>query len=165
MVQGLAQSVEFIDKSDDDFMAFMRATPGDSLEGGAGDDLIYGAILSDVFVVDAEAAGTDRVLLLDRWDSVDLSAVWLGDPVEEPPRTAAVHHSLNGHFAYREGRWKLIESKGSGGFTRVDVADDAPEGQLYDLRLDPGETTNLWDERPEVVARLRAGLAAVRGDD
>ena len=98
-------------------------------------------------------------------DSVDLSAVWLGDPVEEPPRTAAVHHSLNGHFAYREGRWKLIESKGSGGFTRVDVADDAPEGQLYDLRLDPGETTNLWDERPEVVARLRAGLAAVRGDD
>ncbi|MCR8550914.1 DUF4214 domain-containing protein [Salipiger sp. P9] len=74
VVQGLAQSVEFIEKSDDDFMAFMRATPGDSLEGGAGDDLIYGAILSDVFVVDAEAAGTDRVLLLDRWDSVDLSA-------------------------------------------------------------------------------------------
>jgi len=97
-------------------------------------------------------------------DSVDLSAVWLGGEPEEPPRAAAVHHSLNGHFAYREGRWKLIESQGSGGFTKIQVADDAPEGQLYDLRLDPAETTNLWDERPEVVERLRAALAEVRGD-
>jgi arylsulfatase A-like enzyme len=101
-------------------------------------------------------------------DSVDAHAIWLGADLEEPPRTSAVHHSLNGHFAFRSGRWKLIEGQGSGGFTRVPVAEDAASeggGQLYDLRLDPGETTNLWDEQPEVVTRLRAELAAVRGDD
>ena len=98
-------------------------------------------------------------------DSFDAHDLWLGADLEEPPRTSAVHHSLNGHFAYRAGRWKLIESQGSGGFTRIDVAEDAPEGQLYDLRLDPAETTNLWDKKPEVVTRLRAELAAVRGDD
>ncbi len=97
-------------------------------------------------------------------DSIDQSAVWLGAELAKPPRRTAIHHSLNGHFAVRQGRWKLIESQGSGGFTKIEPAEDAPAGQLYDLRLDPAETTNLWDEKPEVVERLKKRLAAIRGD-
>ena len=33
-----------------------------------------------------------------------------------------------------------------------------PAGQLYNMAQDPGEERNLYDERPEVVKRLRAQL-------
>ena len=98
-------------------------------------------------------------------DSVDQAAVWLGLELEEPPRTAAVHHSMNGLFALRQGRYKLIDGQGSGGFSKIPVAEDDPPGQLYDLRLDPGETTNLWHKKPDVVERLSRRLARIRGDD
>ncbi|MFK7819074.1 MAG: arylsulfatase, partial [Planctomycetaceae bacterium] len=38
------------------------------------------------------------------------------------------------------------------------VADDAPEAQLYDLSNDPREQTNLYADRPEVAERLLAQL-------
>jgi hypothetical protein len=31
---------------------------------------------------------------------------------------------------------------------------NAPKGQLYDMRSDPGESTNLYESRPDVVSRL-----------
>ena len=53
----------------------------------------------------------------------------------------------------REGKWKLIRHKGSGGFTRN--AKTGPErGQLYDLEADIGEAQNLYAEHPDVVKRL-----------
>jgi len=95
-------------------------------------------------------------------DSVDALGVFLDLELEAPPRDHAVHHSLNGHFALRMGRWKLIERQGSGGFTRVRVAEDEPPGQLYDLQADPSESTNLWLEHPEIVERLQAKLTELR---
>ena len=64
----------------------------------------------------------------------------------EDPRDAIIHQSGDGMLAIRVGQWKLIEARGSGGFTqprrqKVDPKDAA--GQLYDLEADPGETTNL----------------------
>ena len=38
-----------------------------------------------------------------------------------------------------------------------DTAPDAP-GQLYNLAEDPGETTNLSEKHPEIVAKLKAML-------
>lgn len=35
---------------------------------------------------------------------------------------------------------------------------DTPDGELYDLRADPGETRNLWDERPRERERLGAAM-------
>jgi len=80
-------------------------------------------------------------------------------------RQELVHHSFDGMFALRAGDWKLIEGLGSGGFTgpsRLEPVPGGPEGQLYHLGDDPQERRNLWPERPEVVARLQARLAAVR---
>jgi hypothetical protein len=42
-----------------------------------------------------------------------------------------------------------------------ETAPDAP-GQLYNLGEDPGETTNLYFERPEIVEELRTKLHVYR---
>ncbi len=66
----------------------------------------------------------------------------------------AVHHSIEGMFAIRQGRWKMIEGRGSGGWTKGGEDDLAP-GQLYDLVEDYSETTNLYLERPDPILRLK----------
>ena len=68
--------------------------------------------------------------------------------------------SGNGDLAIRDTRWKYIPD--------VDVADGWYGGKkkagakarpgLYDLTTDPGETTNLSSEKPEIVKELQARL-------
>ena len=41
-----------------------------------------------------------------------------------------------------------------GQYALEEKAPDAP-GQLYDLKNDPGETNNLYFEKPEMVSRLK----------
>ena len=86
---------------------------------------------------------------------------WAGPSARE----AIVHHSFHGAFAVRRGRWKLVTSLGSGGFSKpasVEPVPDGPRGELYDLESDPGETENLWLQRPDVVTELEALLENIR---
>ena len=53
---------------------------------------------------------------------------------------------LEGRQAVREGRWKLVH---------LDIRSEHPRYELYDLELDPGETRDLSDEYPDVLARLK----------
>ena len=85
-------------------------------------------------------------------DSVSFLPALLGEKVESS-RKGIIHHSVKGHFAYREGKWKLLLSKGSGGWTSAPKNQNS-KGQLYDLEADPGETKNLFKSHPEVVERL-----------
>jgi arylsulfatase A-like enzyme len=90
-------------------------------------------------------------------DSESILPILLGRESDEPLHEAIVHHSGQGMFALRQGKWKLILGRGSGGFSapaRVKPKPGEPEGQLYDLETDLAETTNLWSERPDVVRRL-----------
>jgi arylsulfatase A len=77
---------------------------------------------------------------------------------EQPLREALVHHSINGRFAIRQGRWKLELCPGSGGWSapRDPEANKQklPPVQLYDLTQDIGEQRNLVAEHPDVVERL-----------
>ena len=85
----------------------------------------------------------------------------LNPHLKTPIREAIVHHSLQGMFAIRQGPWKLIQGRGSGGFTapaRIKPKPGEPQGQLYNLENDPTEQHNLWAERPEIVQRLSALL-------
>ena len=99
-------------------------------------------------------------------DSHNLLPALLGQPLDSPIREAAVHHSLNGTFAIRQGDWKLIpDNLGSGGFTqpaRVVPQGDQPGGQLYNLADDPGEQHNVWSDHPDVVKRLTVLLDQYR---
>lgn len=82
----------------------------------------------------------------------------LRQTTSQPVREATVHHSVNGSFAIRSGRWKLAQCPGSGGWSdpRPEKAAAAklPAQQLFDLDADIGETKNLIDAHPEVAARL-----------
>jgi arylsulfatase A-like enzyme len=71
-------------------------------------------------------------------------------------------------FAIRHGDWKLIEGLGSGGFTQpaiIEQVEGGPEGQLYNLAVDPSEKTNLYQDRPDVVERLARILNKTREAD
>ena len=51
--------------------------------------------------------------------------------------------SYTGHFAYCQGKWKLLLAKGSGGWTsptEKEMPRGIPNTQLYDMEADPGET-------------------------
>jgi arylsulfatase A-like enzyme len=79
-----------------------------------------------------------------------------------PLREAVVHHSMNGSFAIRQGKWKLALCPGSGGWSHPrpgrDDQSKLPAVQLYDMTADPGEKSNVQDKRPDVVARLTRQL-------
>jgi arylsulfatase A len=67
-------------------------------------------------------------------------------------------------LSIRSGPWKLIDGLGSGGFSQprqVEPEPGGPAGQLYHLEDDPGETKNLWQERPEIRDRLLAVLKQI----
>ncbi len=96
-------------------------------------------------------------------DSYDILGVLLG---EAPSlRTSMVQHSLRGFFALRDGNWKLIPHRGSGGFSepREYVPEpEEPAGQLYNLATDIHESVNLYNEYPEKVAGLEALLEQIQ---
>lgn len=90
-------------------------------------------------------------------DSYDILPALLGRKLDRPIREATVLHSGAGMFAIRQGRWKLILGRGSGGVSPprwFKPKPNEPQGQLYDLRDDPREQRNLWTTRPDVVERL-----------
>ncbi len=96
-------------------------------------------------------------------DSVSILPALTGT-AKAPVREATVHHSINGSFAIRQGKWKLALCPGSGGWSAPrpgkDDTSQLPKVQLYDLSRDIGERKNLQAEHPEVVERLTKLLQA-----
>ena len=96
-----------------------------------------------------DAAGEDSVSILDLLTGADQPRA---------PRPPIVHHSENGSFAIRDGRWKLCLCPGSGGWSYPHPERDAhlilPPFQLFDLQADPGEKNNLAESQSDLVQRL-----------
>ena len=83
-------------------------------------------------------------------DSYNVLPLILGEEIEKPIREATVHHSGQGMFAIRKAEWKLVLGPESGGQTDRTVE---TEGQLYNMETDKEETTNVYEEHPEVISR------------
>ena len=122
--------------------------------GMVSDDVVC---LSDMLATCAEILG-DKLPDNAGEDSVSNLPLWMGCQGEKPLREAIVHHSINGSFSIRQGRWKLEFCPGSGGWSfprpGVDDTDGFPPIQLYDLEADVGERANVQDKYPDVVVRL-----------
>jgi arylsulfatase A-like enzyme len=78
-------------------------------------------------------------------DSFNILPVLLGKKLDKPVRHSLVHH--NGQLAIRQGDWKLIAGiRGNGS--------EGGRKALFNLKADPGEKNNLFEEHPEIVERL-----------
>ena len=91
-------------------------------------------------------------------DSVSILPALLSKKYQKPLREATVHHSINGSFSIRKGKWKLELCPGSGGWSdprsNSEKAKALPLVQLYNLKKDIEETKNLQDKFPEKVQEL-----------
>ncbi|WP_274705552.1 DUF4214 domain-containing protein [Salipiger pentaromativorans] len=74
VVRGFIQSQEFINATTAGLESWIRAQGTDDvLEAGMGSNTLYGGLLSDTFVFDAERPGAHRVMDLESWDSLVFS--------------------------------------------------------------------------------------------
>lgn len=116
--------------------------------------------LTDFMQTAASILGVDLPETAEE-DSYDLSKIWNGELVnDESLREVTIHHSVNGTFAIRQGDWKLILSPDSGGWSQP--TPKSMEGktgvQLYNLASDIGEKTNVAEQKPEIVEKLKTAL-------
>jgi arylsulfatase A len=134
-------------------VAFIARWPGRIKPGSKSDATIC---LTDLLATLADILGEELPRDAGE-DSFSMLPFLLGAAPKEPKREAVVHHSINGLFAIRSGKWKLVDGAGSGGWSGK--GDDLP-GQLYDMKTDPGEVNNLYGDpgHKDIVNRLKALL-------
>ena len=125
------------------------------------------ASLTDVMATVAAITGTELPRDAAE-DSFNLLPALEGQATD-PIRPYLLMQAFAGErtLSIRRGNWKYIAHRGSGGnnydkgelkpYALPDTDPKAP-GQLYDLATDPGETTNLYSKRPEIVKELQALL-------
>lgn len=89
-------------------------------------------------------------------DSVSAIRLWQG--FDKPLREDIVHSTGNGGFSIRRGFWKLNLVSNGGGFAALNEKNFQPQ-ELFDLRDDISETTNVIDKHPDIVKELTEILA------
>jgi arylsulfatase A len=97
-------------------------------------------------------------------DSFSLWPVMQNEEFPQPVRGPLIHHSSSGHFAIREGRWKLNLFRGSGGSLKpkfIQPKPGEPPFELYDMQQDWRESTNVYDQHPDVVERLMTRATSI----
>ena len=130
---------------------FIARWPGTIAGGTTSDQTIC---LTDLTATAAEIAGADLPTNAAQ-DSYSILPALEGR-VQGPIREAVVHHSSDGMFAIRKGKWKLIDGRGPGSrnYGEWKGGPDDPPAQLYDIASDIGETNNVYADHPEVVEML-----------
>jgi arylsulfatase A-like enzyme len=119
------------------------------------------ALVSQVDLLASLAAMTGQPLAeADAPDSHNLLPALLG--TSATGRAELIEQA--GGLAVRQGDWKYIEPNMRPAMnlqTNTELG-NSPAPQLYDLKSDPGETTNLAERQPAKVTELQALLDRVR---
>ena len=125
----------------------------------AGSECAETVCTTDFFATAAELAGEE---IPETAAEDSFSLVPLLERKEGYGRSYTIHHSINGSFAIRQGKWKLNLCPGSGGWSGPKPG-KATKGlypvQLYDLEADLGEQNNLAEKEPEHVKAMADLLA------
>jgi arylsulfatase A-like enzyme len=132
---------------------FIASWPGKIRPGTTSNEIIC---LTDLLATCAAILGDDLPENSGE-DSYNILPALLAKNLDSPIRETIVHHSSQGTFSIRQGPWKLIEGKGSGGWSKGGE-DDPALGQLYNIHEDPSEKNNLYQDRSDIVKRLTALL-------
>lgn len=116
---------------------------------------------SDLYATLADLLGAD---IEDDTAEDSYSNLPLWQSKEEPVRQDIIHSAANGGFSIRRDFWKLIlvEDGGMNLFyeRKTDIYKQVYRPtELYDLRDDVSETTNVIDHHPELVEELTQALA------
>ena len=90
---------------------FVVRWPGKVEPGSRCDQLIT---LVDFFATASEITGEKAPSSAE--DSVSFLPALFGKSIVST-RKGVIHHSVSGHFAYRQGKWKLLLARGSGGWS------------------------------------------------
>lgn len=155
------------------FTAGLRERKGSAYEGGtrvpflvrwpgrveAGRQVDRIAAHIDVVPTVLEAAGID--VPDSRFDGVSLWPLLSGETAPEawPDRTIYLQNhrgdtpQLNRNASARSQRWKIVQPLGK-------ATDPMPPGakfELYDMSVDPGETNNLAEQHPGILADMIQG--------
>jgi len=120
--------------------------------------------LTDIFATVAEILG-EAIPKGGAPDSFSFLSAMKMKARKSPVRPFLIHHSLRGLFAIRQGEWKYVEARGSGGFSQprqIQLKPGEPTGHLYNLADDPGETMNLALREKAVANRLSALLQSAK---
>jgi len=97
-------------------------------------------------------------------DSYSLYPILKDHQLNQNTRGPVIHHSFTGHFAIRDGKWKLNMLRGSGGSLKPVILEPKPGEaifELYNMEEDPEETTNLYFEHPEIVKKLTQEITKI----
>ena len=142
---------------------FIVRWPGKVKAGTTSDQLTS---LTDVMATCAEIVGA-KLPNDAAEDSYNMLPVLLGTQCDKAVRRHLLQQTISFAMSIRDGKWKYLDHKGSGGnnydrgnLKQYALKDTDPEasGQLYNLDTDPGETTNLYSKHPEIVKMLKAQL-------
>jgi arylsulfatase A-like enzyme len=159
---------------------FIARWPGKIEAGTESGQLIS---LVDMFSTFAALTGQD-IDKAQMADSVNILPALIGDPASPLRDQLLLAPFRSSHLSMRKGKWMYIPAPGNGGwasskpgvhtfagpaaatFTGHPNSDiengkikkDVPPAQLYDLEADVNQTTNLYNQYPEVVQEMEALL-------
>ena len=124
------------------------------IKAGSVSNLIF--TLTNLMATCSDLVGGDK-MADSSIDSYSLLPVLLQKNDSDFAQKPIINESSGGLYAVRKGAWKLIEGRGSGGFSKPVIYHPKPgeaKGQLYNIKADPSETNNLYLEDPKEVSSL-----------
>nr|CRY95990.1 hypothetical protein [uncultured prokaryote] len=77
-----------------------------------------------------------------------------------------VLHSADGSLSLKDGKWKFLRTKYSGGWSSPSPKDgvqhdDLSEYQLYNVKRDPSESRNLYNKKRRLSERMLNTLSGI----